>query len=228
MFGEAKRSDEPPPNVKAVFDKIRRLLDDEAAQNELYMPEMSRSITAGPDVDRVADGVGDFGRDLRNPIPVNCALGELIYISQLVTATGSRFLGHRLGSVSNVDVYEIVSLDRAQWGVLYFDLYHPRKSRLAPTGLRLNPYAWILATNYRLDDFPRGLRNAVSRCTREFIGLPFVSRRSLTKRQPELFSDRSSISAIFDGLRRCAEKPANTQMEPTRAGSWSRAAHLAR
>lgn len=186
-IGEAKRSDEPPPNVKAVFEKVRRLLEDEAAQNELYMPEMSRLIAAGPDVDRVADGVGDFGRDLKNPIPVNGALGELIYISQLMTATGSRFLGHRLGSISNIDVYEIVSLDRAQWDVLYFDLYHPRKSRVAPRGLRLNPNVWILATNYRLDEFPRGLRSAVSRCTREFIGLPFVC--------PTLF-DEAAVGAF--------------------------------
>lgn len=175
FLGGQKGSGEPPPKVKAVFDKVRKLLEDEAAQNELYMPEMSRLIASGPDVDRVADGTGEFGRDRRNPIPVNGVLGELIYISQLVTPTGSRFLGHRLGSISNIDVYEIVSLDRLQWDVLYFDLYHPRKSRVAPTGLRLNPYMWILATNYRLDDFPRGMRSAVSHCTRECVGLPLVS-----------------------------------------------------
>ncbi len=77
--------------------------------------------------------------------------------------------------MSNIDVYEVVSVDRAQWEVLYFDLYHPRKSRVAPTGLRLSPDMWILATNYKLDDFPRGIRSAVSRSTREFIGLPVVS-----------------------------------------------------
>lgn len=185
--GGRKGPDEPPAEVKAVFDKVRRLLENEDDQNELYMPEMSRLIAAGSDVDRVPGGVGDFGRDSRNPIPVNGALEELLYISQLVSPAGSRFLGHRLGSISKIDVYEIVSLDRSQWDVLYLDLYHPRKSHVAPAGLRLNPGMWILATNYRLDDFPRGIRGAVSRSTREFIGLPLVS--------PTLF-DEAAVGAF--------------------------------
>ncbi len=61
FFGGAKRSDEPPPQVKEVFDKVRRLLEDEAAQNELYMPEVSKLIASGKDVDRVANGVGVLG-----------------------------------------------------------------------------------------------------------------------------------------------------------------------
>lgn len=171
-----REANEPgiPPEVRAVFDKVRHLLNDEDAQNDLYLPDVSAALVSGAAVDRIENAPGDFGRDVRNPIPVNGVLGELIYISHLVTSSGSRLVGHRIGTAANVDIYEVAAIDGTAWDVLFFDLYHPRRSRAAPTGLQIKPDTWILATNYRLDDFPQGIRVGVTRSTREFIGIPFV------------------------------------------------------
>ena len=197
-----RESDRLPPEVRTVFDKVRHLLDNEASQNELYLPEMSAAIHAGADVDEIQSGLGDFGRDPSNPIPENGALGDLIYRSHLVAGTGARILGHRLGSKSSIDVCEVVSLDGTMWAILFFDLYHPRKSRRAPAGFRIEPGPWILATNYRLDDVPRSPKGSVARSTREFIGLPFVG--------PLLLDDQvfGSLSWRWYCSRTCVIMPA--------------------
>jgi hypothetical protein len=158
-----------------VFRKTRALLEDESAQNDLYLPEVSAVIRNGSSVDRIPGATGDFGRLPSNPIPVNGVLGELIYLSSLMTAHGARLVGHRVASIAHVDVFEVASVDMRVWDVLCFDPYHPRKSRHAPSGLRLETNQWILATNYRLDAFPVGIRDGVSGSTREFIGLPIVA-----------------------------------------------------
>ena len=75
-----------PPEVPDVFKKLHRLMDNEKAQNE-RLPEPHRSeVRRGADCDEIAAAVGEFGRDPRNPIPVNGPLGELIYLSNLRTA----------------------------------------------------------------------------------------------------------------------------------------------
>lgn len=174
LLGRKSNEEATPPDVRAAFEKIRNLLNDEEAQNDLYLPAISEAIASGAAVDRLENAIGDFGRDVRNPIPVNGVLGELICVSHLMTGSGSRLVGHRIGSAAKIDIYEVAALDGTAWDILFFDLYHPRRSRAAPTGLQIKPDAWILATNYRLDDFPQGIRTGVSRSTREFIGVPFV------------------------------------------------------
>lgn len=174
LLARARTDKKIPSDVRAVLDKVRLLLSDEDAQNDLYLPEVSAAIRSGASIDRLENAVGNFGRDVRNPIPVNGVLGELIYISHLVTSGGSRLVGHRIGTAAKVDIYEVAALDGTAWDLLFFDLYHPRRSRAAPAGLEIQPDTWILATNYRLDDFPQGIRVGVSRSTREFVGIPFV------------------------------------------------------
>ena len=43
---------------------------------------------------------------------------------------------HRFGSLKTVDVFEAVTFDGSQWFLFYLDMYHSRRSRLAPDGLR--------------------------------------------------------------------------------------------
>jgi hypothetical protein len=174
MFGRAHDA-EPPPGVKKVFEKIRRFMNDEAAQNELYPPEAARAIAAGAAVDQVSGASGAFGRDAGNPIPVNGSIGEVLYISSLQTTSGVQMVGHRLGASRNIDVFEVVALDGSVWDILYFDLYHPRKSKLSPPGYTLNQPKFIFATDERIPEFPAGMREAVSLFTKGFLGLPLVA-----------------------------------------------------
>jgi len=125
------------PEVKDAFSKLHRLMENEKAQNE-RLPEPYRSkVLRGADCDEVAGAIGEFGRDPRNPIPVNGPLGELTYLSNLRTVDSQPIMFHRLGSTSNVDIYETVSLDGAIWDILFLHPFHPRKSQRSPSGYRI-------------------------------------------------------------------------------------------
>jgi len=125
------------PEVEAIFRKIDRLMSDEKVQNA-QLPEPFRSeVSRGLSCDELAGATGEFGHDLRNPIPVNGPLGELIYLSNLRTTDLTPILFHRLGSIGKVDIFEIVSFDASLWDILFLDPYHPRKSRQAPGGYQI-------------------------------------------------------------------------------------------
>lgn len=201
-----KSPNEPPAEVTRVFDAIRVFLADEMAQNDMYPPEASRALLAGAAVDRLPNGSGEFGRHVSNPIPVNGFIGELLYISSLRTG-GAQMIGHRLGSIGHVDVFELMSVDGAFWDLLYFDLYHPRKSRDLPDGYVRQETFFIFATNENVPTFPQAFRDAISLCTKGFLGVPFVA--------PELFDDARFAgrvrplehAAAVARLRLAARKP---------------------
>jgi hypothetical protein len=104
------------------------------------------------------------------------AVGELAYLSRLITPSGAGLFGHRLGHIDRVDVYETVSTDGNTWDVLFLSYYHPTKSRKAPTGYRLatpgERPAFITCTNFRVDGFPFPMEAAISACMRRALGFP--------------------------------------------------------
>ena len=172
----------PPPELDSLYRKIDSFLNDDAFRNSLMPPQLRAEIEAGEDADELSDGKGSFGRTVTNPIPVNGPAGELIYLASLQASDGSFVMGHRLGSIGRVDVYETVSATGEHWGLLYFSLYHPRRSRKAPEGYSLLPKLSTLeltATNDRLDDFPGGMTEAVRRAAKG-IGLPTASTAQIT------------------------------------------------
>jgi hypothetical protein len=74
-----------PPDVLAIYEKLDRLMTDEKAQCD-GLPEPFRSqVLGGDDCDEIIGAAGEFGRDQRNPIPVNGPLGEIIYLSNNIT-----------------------------------------------------------------------------------------------------------------------------------------------
>lgn len=165
------------PDVEAAFKKIQIFMNDEAVQNSTYPPELQQLMAAGGAVDELAGAVGDFGREVGNPIPVNGPVGELVYISNMMLPTGAKVIGHRLGTVGRIDVYETVTLDGSQWDLLFFDMYHLRKSRHLPSGYRHSqpPEGFFLATNSTVQDFPAGIHEALRDCSARIVGLPLVS-----------------------------------------------------
>jgi hypothetical protein len=136
LFGGKKKSPtgQPPEWIK-ILEKIAGVMEDENLQNSMYHPEITDKVFGGIDVDEFPHGIGEFGRSGENPIPVNGPIGELIYLSCLKTQrTNQRLLFHRLGSEGEIDIYETVSIDGQNWDILFFSMYHPRKSRKAPGG----------------------------------------------------------------------------------------------
>lgn len=122
--------------LKDVVRQVHRIITDEQYQLELLHPAIKDQIKSAPAYDKDPNGSGPFGFTETNPIPVNGPIGQLAYFSQLETLAGQRILFHRLGAMDTIDVFEAVTFDGAEWFILFSDLYHPRRSRLAPQGFR--------------------------------------------------------------------------------------------
>lgn len=123
--------------LRESLAQIHRILDDEKFQLELVHPAMKAMLETAPAYDKDPNGSGPFGFTETNPIPVNGPIGQLAYLSRLETQSGQRILFHRIGAIGKVDVFEAVTFNGAEWFILFVDLYHPRRSRLAPDGFRL-------------------------------------------------------------------------------------------
>lgn len=129
LFG---RKSSTQKQVDEIFGKLSSFLADEARQNATLSDEVRAVLETGPAVDKILGAVGEFGRDPRNPIPVNGPIGEVLYLSSLVSERGDFLFAHRLGSQNKIDVFETVTADGENWDLLYLSLYHPRRSRIAP------------------------------------------------------------------------------------------------
>ena len=173
--GKKKSSSELPQEIEKIFEKIARVMEDEEFQNSMYSLSIKNQIVSGPDLDKLPDGVGEFGRSEGNPIPVNGPIGELVYLSNLRTKDGQRLLYHRLGSVGSIDIYETVSIDGSMWDILFFSMYHPRKSRIVPSAYSIanaRERSLLYGTNRRVNSFPYGLQDAIRNTTVEMFGMP--------------------------------------------------------
>jgi hypothetical protein len=85
---------------------------------------------------------------------------------------------HRLGSISNIDVFETVSLDGEVWDVLFLPLYYPRRSTKPPSGYSLDEMlqSRISGTTSRVEPFPQGLYQAARLFTKDVLGIPLPNR----------------------------------------------------
>lgn len=135
LFGGSKED----RALKEVFESIRRLIDDEAYQLSLLNPVIKQMIEKGLACDKLPNASGPFGFSETNPIPVNGALGELAYLSRMMTEAGDRILFHRIGAMGTVDVFEAVTFSGSGWFIFFLDMYHPRRSRATPDGFRFYP-----------------------------------------------------------------------------------------
>lgn len=134
LFG---KEDEGEKSLNDAMKAIWKIIDDEKYQNSLLPPMIKDMMEAGGAVDQLPNGLGRFGLDEGNPIPVNGAIGELAYLSRLETNQGERLLFHRVGSINLIDIFEAVTYSGSEWYIFYVDLYHPRRSRIAPPGFKM-------------------------------------------------------------------------------------------
>lgn len=152
-----------------IFKKkqIDETLEEQKADILKIHPELAELCVKGEDCDEIPTAVGEFGMVSTNPIPVNGPLGEIKYINRLRNKDGFKFLFHRLGPIAkensnwSIDVYELVSLDGKTWGILYLDMYHPRRSIKVPGSYKFSKYDELhdrlpvgFGTNHRDPRFP--------------------------------------------------------------------------
>jgi len=164
-----------------MFDIFRKKIKDESIEDQLndvknYPDEFKNMILEGESCEEIPNAIGEFGLSATNPIPVNGIRGEIKYLSRLKTNNGPGLIFHRLGSISQqgfkhaIDAYEIVSLDMKRYEVLFFDMYHPRRSTKAPEGFILGEYnkmfgkfAIGMGSNDFDAEFPNGLEKLMEK-----------------------------------------------------------------
>lgn len=166
----------PSKDVQRVFEKMRRLLDDDEAQLSMVGGPVASMIRAGLDCDELPGATGRFGYDLTNPIPVNGPIGELSYLSKLRTNRGERLFFHRLGSMGQVDKFEAVDFSGQEWFILYLDMYHPRKTKLAPEGLYISKEtSQLTGFTSVVENFPHGIPEAKAKNAGSGINMLYAS-----------------------------------------------------
>jgi len=111
-------------------------LEDAEYQNRNLQPHMLATLMRGRDCDQAPNGVGEFG-SFTNPVPVNGPIGEISYLSKLRDGKGQRLFFQRDGSRDQLDHFTLWPADASRWYELWLDMYHPRRSRLAPSGFFL-------------------------------------------------------------------------------------------
>ncbi len=124
---------------KSVWDAMMDI-PELKTQKELYdvMSEMNKD---GCTSDEMPEGVGEFGLEPTNPIPVNTVQGSILYLRGLRAPDGTRVNNERLGSlkVSNIqkpiDKYLITHENGSELAIIYISPYQAKNSKKAPKGL---------------------------------------------------------------------------------------------
>ncbi|MDR1557670.1 MAG: hypothetical protein LBS88_11700 [Tannerellaceae bacterium] len=93
----------------------------------------------GTDKDEIPEGIGKFGYEVTNPIPVHTITGSQFYLKSLRTPDGGRITYKRLYSTQKenieapIDAYQIFS-GGEKIAVLYICPYNKKNSGKAPEG----------------------------------------------------------------------------------------------
>lgn len=115
------------------FREMKGLYDAMHALNE---------AEGGTDQDVIPEGIGEFGYDVTNPIPVNTIFGNKAYLGRLRTLDGVKVRYERKGSTgannieNPIDIYDIFKGDEFIT-TLFISPYHKKNSDLAPKGFKL-------------------------------------------------------------------------------------------
>lgn len=190
------------PEIDRMFQRLEAFLKSDALQNEALPKAIQAMLHKGSSVDKIEGATGDFGRCLTNPIPVNGAIGQVIYLSSLVKQKEFIFF-HRLGSIRGIDVFETVTSDGDYWDILYLDMYHPRKSKLAPRGYDFHaaPHGtMIYGTTEAVEPFPSKIGEEISAWTHSMLGIPLVSPEIKIALENSDFIRPANISRAIDAL----------------------------
>ena len=176
LFKKRKKSSGLPPEMERVFENVLRRVRSEEEQNAMLPPFLAERIKANPKVDQIPGSTGEFGLEPTNPIPVNGPFGEVVYLSTLAVEGANHVYSHRLGSIGDVDVFEVVGSNGEGWAILYFNYYFPSKSNDLPRGFRasrdFDKMPFFYSTLTQVENFPKDLPEAIAESAITLCGAP--------------------------------------------------------
>ena len=114
---------------------------------DLFLDAMIEYIENNPqacDSDEIAQGTGEFGLDITNPVPVKTIVGNEVYLKRLRTVDGTPITWDREGSREikeiwgNIDVYNIFNSAGEKISTIYISPYHWGMSNKAPKGFKID------------------------------------------------------------------------------------------
>jgi hypothetical protein len=125
----------------AIFDKTDDSLESLLTVKK-WIENLFGSDSRGCDSDAIPEGLGEFGFDPTNPVPVRGIASNTIYLGRLRTRDGGNVTHKRVGStivpniLGNIDVYEIHQSEKNLCR-LHISPYNRRISSRAPEGFVL-------------------------------------------------------------------------------------------
>ena len=120
-----------PEYFNMYSDEMRELI-----LNEIYSNPQKCSD------DEIPQGVGKFGLEITNPIPIFGVLANEIYLNKLLFLNGFKPRWRRIGSASTfsitkpIDMYEIFDNQGETICTLYINPYHSKISNKIPKGFK--------------------------------------------------------------------------------------------
>ena len=102
---------------------------------------MNAMSSGGCTTDEMPNGIGEFGLEPTNPIPVNTVQGSILYLGGLRAPDGTRVNNERLGSITvdniekPIDEYLITHENGDNIATIYISPYQAKNSKKAPKGL---------------------------------------------------------------------------------------------
>ncbi|MGN0948099.1 hypothetical protein [Megasphaera sp.] len=179
-FFDAFFKEQQKTKSEEIYDNALQIFNSAELQNKSLPPQLAEKVMSGEDCDIISGGLGRFGHDVTNPIPVNGPSGEFVYLSRLrLRRTGSMVFFHKAGSSDGIDVFELTNASGKFVDRLYLDMYHPRCSRRYPDGYTLEREAvFPRGVTTHLDDFPKGLYKAIKREAKVRLGIDVAEKES--------------------------------------------------
>lgn len=110
------------------------------AQKKLFDVMSAVNSQEGCTTDEMPNGIGEFGLEPTNPIPVNTVQGSIVYLGGLRASDGTGVNNKRLGSlqVDNIqkpiDKYQIMHENGNELATIYISPYQAINSKKAPKG----------------------------------------------------------------------------------------------
>lgn len=109
--------------------------------------------TQATELDEIPEGIGRYGLEKTNPIPIKGVMGNIAYLAKIRTKEGVKVEYKRIGSTSAeniktaIDIYEI-SVAGKLLDTFYLNPYHKRNSEKAPDGydIDLEMFRSVLGT----------------------------------------------------------------------------------
>lgn len=173
VWDTLRKSDRNRTRLEQMYEDAYALCNSSTRQNETLGPQERQRVENGVACEQIANGTGEFGRTVTNPIPVNGLFGAWTYLSRLRwMQTGSKVFFHQLRQEGSIMVFALINRSGTWQDTLYVDPYHPYASRHRPKGYMLEKeFVFPRGVTTHIVAFPQGLYRHIQQEAKRRLGI---------------------------------------------------------